>query len=109
MLGAHLAVRVDETCSFSAREHFTLLFGEKFIAIGALVKVVLFLLKQKFELLHEKSTNDLVFAFFEHIEAVQAHFLGHLTDDVCVDAGHVDLDSGNFLDMLSNEVMTLPH
>jgi len=41
MLGAHLAVGVYETCAFSAAEDFALLFREEFVAVSALIQVIL--------------------------------------------------------------------
>ena len=48
MLGSHLAVRVDETGSFAAAQYLALLLCEQFVAVGALVQVILLFLKKKF-------------------------------------------------------------
>ena len=47
VLGAALAVMVDEASAFTAAQHLSLLLSEKLIAVGTLVKVVLVFLKQK--------------------------------------------------------------
>ena len=107
MLGSHLAVSVHEIRTFETWQYFTLLFREKLIAVSAFVEVILFLLEQELELLHEEATDDLVLALLEDIEAVQADFLSHLADDVRIDAGHVNLDSGNLLDVLADEIEAL--
>lgn len=46
MLRANLAVRVHKGGSFAAREHFSLIFREQFVAVGALVQVVLVFFEQ---------------------------------------------------------------
>ena len=91
MLRPHLAVRINETSAFATGKNLALLLSKKLIAIGAFVEVILFFLQQKFELLHEEATDDFVFALLEDVQTVEAHFLSHLTDDVGIDAGHVDL------------------
>ena len=45
MLCSHLAVRIDKTGTFTAREYLALFLGEEFITICALVEVILLFLK----------------------------------------------------------------
>ena len=70
MFGTHLAIAVDEAGALAAREHFALLLREELVAVGAFVQVILFFLQEKLQLLHEKATDNLVFALLQHIEAV---------------------------------------
>ena len=93
MLGSHLAVRVDEACTTTAAQNFALFLSEELIAVCTLVEVVLVFLKQQLKLFHKEATYNLVFTFFENIQPVEAHFFCHLTDNVRIDTGHVDLYS----------------
>lgn len=71
--------------------------------------MVLVFLEQKLELLHKEAADNLVLAFLKDVQAVKADFLSHLANDVCIDAGHVDLNSGNFFNVLSDELKALAH
>ena len=55
--------------------------------------MVFILLEQELQFLHKEAADDLVLALLEDVEAIEADLLCHLTNDVSVDAGHVDLDS----------------
>jgi hypothetical protein len=66
--------------------------------------MVFLLLEQQFELFHKKSAHDLIFAFLEIVQAIKRHLSCHFTDDVGVDAAHVDLNAGNFLNVFTNKV-----
>jgi hypothetical protein len=104
VLCPHLAVAVDEVCTLSAGQDFALLLGKELIAVGALVQVVFFLLKQELEFFHEKSAHDLVLALFEDVQSVQADLFGHLSDDIRIYARHVHLHAADFFDVLSNKI-----
>ena len=71
------------------------------------MQVILFLLKKKFKFLHKKTRNNLIFSFFEAVESVKRDFFSHFANDVRVDTLHVDLDAGDFFDVLADEVETL--
>ena len=70
VLSSHLAVGVDETGALAAAQHLALLLSEELVAVGALVEVILFLLQKQLQFLHKESTDNLVFAFFQDVEAV---------------------------------------
>ena len=46
VLRANLAVRIHKGGSFATGEHFTLIFREQFVAVGALIQVVLVFFEQ---------------------------------------------------------------
>ena len=91
VLCSHFAVCVDETGATFARKHFALLFREQLVAVCTLMQIILLLLQQQFQLLHKQPTHYLVFALLKLIQSIQANLLGHLPDNICVDATHVDL------------------
>lgn len=109
VLCSHLAVAVNEVCALAASQYFTLLLGKQLVAVGALVEIVFLLLEKQLELLHEESADNLVLALLEDVKPVEAHFLCHLSNDVRIDAGHIDLDSTDFFDVFSDEVKALSH
>ena len=66
--------------------------------------MVFVFLEKKFELFHKEPRNNLIFTLFQIIQSIKTHFFGHFTDDVSIYAGHVYLNSGNFLNMLTDEI-----
>jgi len=91
VLGADLARVVDHGAALGAREHLALALGEQLLAVGALVQVVLFLFEQQLELLHEQATDQFVFALFQTVKAIQTHLLRHLTNNLRINAAHINL------------------
>jgi len=57
MFGPDLTVTVDVWFSLAAMQDLPLAHGKEFIAVSALVEIVIFFFQEKFEFLHEKSTN----------------------------------------------------
>lgn len=107
VLCPHLAVAVYEVRTLATGQNLSLLLREELVAVSALVQVVLLLLKQQLELLHEESAHNLVLALLENVKSVQADLLGHLSNNVGVDARHVHLDPADFFDVLPDEVEAL--
>jgi hypothetical protein len=68
------------------------------------MQIILLLLQQEFELLHKESANNFVFALLQNIQTIQTNFLGHFTYNVCIYAGHIDLNSTDLFDMFTDEV-----
>jgi len=68
------------------------------------VEVVLFFLEQEFKFFHEQAGDDFVFAFFEAVKTVKRNLFSHFADDIGVDAGHIDLDPRDLLDVLTYEI-----
>ena len=104
VLCSHLTIGVNKRCTFPAAQHLPLFLGEQFVAIGTLVEMVFVLLKKKFKFFHKEPGDNLIFTLFQIIQSVKTHFFGHFTDDVSIYAGHVYLNSGNFLNMLTDEI-----
>jgi len=109
VLCSHLAVAINEVCALAASQYFALLLRKQLVAVGALVEIVFLLLKKQFELLHKESTHNLVLALLEDVKPVEAHFLCHLSNDVRIDAGHIDLDSTDFFNVFPDEVKAFSH
>lgn len=53
VLRTNLAVRIHKSCPFPTRKYLALIFGEEFVAVSALVEVVLVFFEQQLELLHK--------------------------------------------------------
>ena len=109
MLGSNLSVIIDVRFALGAVEHLPLAHSEQFVAEGALVEVVALLLQQKFQFFHEQTRHQLVFTLLQDVQTVKGHFSGHLSDDLGVDAAHIDLHFGDFFDVLDEEVQALLH
>jgi hypothetical protein len=68
------------------------------------VKVVLLFLEQEFKFLHEQARYDFVFALFEAVKTIEGNLFGHFADNISVDAGHVNLNPRDLLDVFADEV-----
>ena len=107
VLGSDLSVIIYVALGFAAVKYLSLAHSEQLITVGTLVQVVPLLLEEQLQLLHEKSTDQLVFSLLEHVQSIQADFSCHFTDDLRVDAAHVHLHLGYLLNVLHKEVEAL--
>jgi len=107
VLGPNLTVTVDVRFGFGAVKYLALAHGEQFVAIGTFVKVITFFLQQQLQLLHEQTRYKLVLAFLQQIEPIEGHFASHVSDNLRIDAAHVDLDLGDLLDVLDEVLEAL--
>lgn len=107
VLSANLTVAVNVALCFRAMHDLALAHGEELVAVSALVQIICFFLEEQLKLLHKEARHQLVFALFELVQTVQRHLACHISDDLRVDAAHVHLDAGNFLDVLDEELKAL--
>jgi hypothetical protein len=107
MLGAHLTVSIDTLQPASTSQNFSLLFREEFGTVRTFMQVIFFFFQQQFQFLHEEARYDLIFSFLQAVQSVKTDFFSHLSDDVSVDALHVDLNARDLFNMFANEIKTL--
>ena len=104
MFGSNLTMGIDKGFPFIASHLLPLIFCEQFGAISALEQIILFFFKKNFKFLHEKSAYQLVFPLLEPIQSVSFNPLRHFSNDLRINATHINLDFRDFLNILNEEI-----